>query len=154
MIVLDALLFLSIMGAIALGITALVLVSECRSSINMDRTYHSEKISVVSFEQFLSYYKLNPEAYDLDESFTPKRESEDGWSWHEIIIHFDRFSGHLRYFFWRKREIRNRQKRSQCTEKYLKLVMKDIEEMRRLSAKEFEEAQQEIEKVSLSMQSK
>ena len=152
MIVLKVLLILSIMGVVALGITALVIVAECHSSISSDRWFRSDQISVVSFDQFLSYYKLNPDAYDLDESFAPKRESEDGWSWHAIIIHFDRFSGHLRYFFWRKREIRNRQKRSQCTEKYLKLVMKDIEEMRKLSERELEEAQQEIEKVSLSVQ--
>jgi len=153
MIILGICLVLSILGAMTLGITALVFVVECHSSISSDRACRSERISVVDFNQFLSYYKLNPDAYDIDQSFAPMRSTDD-WSWHNIIIHFNRFSDHLRYFFWRKREIRNRQKRSQCTEKYLELVMKDIEEMRKLSAKEFEKARQEIEKTSLSVQSK
>ena len=140
----------SILAAILFVVIAISLIVSCYSNISLDRTNHNYQISVVDFDQFLSYYRLNPDAYDLNDKYYPIRNT-DGWSWHAIHVHFNRFSDHLRYHFWRKREIRNRQKRSQCTEKYLKLVMEDIEKMRKLSAKELDEAQQEIERVSLNI---
>lgn len=145
-------LFMLILAAIAIVTVAIVLLASCHISISDDRLYYNGRIAVLSFNQFLSYYKLNPSAYDLNGKYAPVRKAGE-WSWENIIIHFNRFTDHLRYHFWRKHEIRNQQKRSPCTERYLKLVMDDIDKMRRLSAKEMEEAQQEIEKASSRMRS-
>lgn len=135
---------LTVFVALPAIIVFLVKLSSCRWEINYNRENYASRIAVVSFEQFVRYYNLNPAAYDISSmDWCPHRRTSGIF---DQRIHFHNTVEHFRYHAWRGKELRRIEKerledgQTAGTEEYLRSVMKDVEAVRKRAAEEYDEA--------------
>ena len=124
----------AILILITFFIICIIWISSLRYTLKRNKSIYSTNIAYVDFKKFLDYYKLNPDIYNLEQSiWCPYREN--GWL-NNIIIHFNNFTDHFRYYFWAQKElkylnkIKENKNINKCTEKYLQLVLQDVENIK------------------------
>lgn len=135
---------ISMLVSLAVVIGALVeysLLSESLRDIKADYGGWHRNVAIVSFDQFVRFYGLNSDKYDLDRStWYPYRKDTC------THIIFDRKLDHVKYRIWQKRECKRLahegfdKSSRKATAEYLKAVMNDVENTRRVAKREYETA--------------
>lgn len=138
--------FFTISGitAIILGLFSIYLI--CKAAYSDNFKYRSNTVRHVSFLQMLKYYHVNPDNWELDESY-PIYNPEYGVRYYFKFSYLD-YLFHYKKFYRNYKRDKKEAKQLKYTEEFLKYIQKDIDILKKQANEEIKQAQEELQQAA------